>query len=176
MVIRKVCRPPSAGAARGRRRPSARPAVGSKATGHRRRCTSRVMRGGLPSSASMSMSTGLLPKWRSATTAGHRRWSADHGERGSARARRAALEFREARRRHAPARSAPAPVAPDLGGRHARLLDRHFAQFEVRTAAGAVRQFRQAFEIRQRRRPTDRIGHAAQRHRVVGAPSASSGR
>ena len=31
------------------------------------RVTSRVMRGGLPSSASMSISTGLLPKWRSLT-------------------------------------------------------------------------------------------------------------
>ncbi len=34
-------------------------------------------------------------------------------------------------------------VAPDLGRRHARLLDRHGAQLEVRAAAGAVGEFRQ---------------------------------
>ena len=85
------------------------PAAANGAEGGRSLATSRVMRGGLPSSAGRSMSTGLLPKSGSRTSRccdlGR---LADHRERAAlaladGRKQRAAMRVRS------PGRSAPAP-------------------------------------------------------------------
>ena len=177
MVIRNVLSA-TVGSRSTRRTASAeidRRAVERTATGSRRaRVTSRVMRGGLPSSTSSGMSTGLRRRaarrsTHQAAVVGGRARRPRYGQRSRVAERR---ERRAARRARWPARSAPAPRCtrsrsgdmPGLVAGDAR------AASNARAAAAVVHQ------LGQRVRQAARADVVDREDRVVARPAPSSDR